>query len=57
MAVKEEEDKKKVQPEVDDEKDELAALDALDKEATEFNKVDLRAIHPWRTLLNSFIGC
>ena len=45
MTIKEEE--KKVKPEeVDDVKDELAALDALEKEATEFNKVDLRAIHP-----------
>jgi len=48
MAVKEEE--KKVKPEeVDDGKDELAALDALEKEATEFNKVESLTIHPWRT--------
>ena len=37
MAVKEEVE---VKAEQNDEKDELAALDALEKEATEFNKVE-----------------
>lgn len=38
MTIKEEVD---VKGEQNDEKDELAALDALEKEATEFNKVGL----------------
>jgi hypothetical protein len=55
MAVKEEE---KVKPEeVDDGKDEMAALDALEKEATEFNKVGLHPVRPRKALLRSFLGC
>ena len=43
MPVKEEKiEPKKVQ---DDGKDELAAFDALEKEASEFNKVKLRLVH------------
>lgn len=56
MAVKEQEEKVKPE-EVDDGKDEMAALDALEKEATEFNKVGLRPVRPPETLLRSFLGC
>ena len=57
MAVKEEE----IQPkrEQDDGKDELAAFDALEKEASEFNKVKLQSTYRSFTtaLLNSSLGC
>ena len=57
MAIKEEAD---VKAEQDEEKDELAALDALEKEASEFNKVipttTASKIIPLLTLLSA-LGC
>ena len=50
MTIKEEEDK-------DDVKDELAALDALEKEASEFNKASTSKVDPSVCQLTSYSGC